>query len=144
MNLEREIDRRIEKKQVEIEDLEKRLGEAKAYLSALEDTAKLFPKTGDKAPTLRPGTDIARARDLIKSKGNPLHIVDLLKGLNKEVNKSNKISLSGSLSGYVRKGIVFSKPAPNTFGLIELENSDSSKLDELLPDPDDVFATPEA
>jgi hypothetical protein len=141
MSPQREIDKRIDKKKQEIAELEKRLGESKAYLSALQDTAKLFPKedgVADKVPVLRPGTDLAKSRDLLKSVGKPLHITEILKGIGKDVNKGNRISLSGSLGGYARKGIIFSKPAPNTFGLIELENEShdlSDTLTHLLNQP---------
>ena len=136
MQLQREIDRRIDKKRLEILELEKQLGEAKAYLLALLDTAKWLPKSGDKEVTLRPGSDLARARDFIKVHGRPQHVTDILKGLGKEVNKPNRISLSGSLSGYARKGAIFTKPAPNTFGLIELENGGENKSEETFNQPD--------
>lgn len=136
MELQREIDRRIEKKKQDISELERQLGEARAYLLALLDTAKWLPKSGDKEVTLRPGSDLARARDFIKVHGRPQHVADILKGLGKEVNKANKISLSGSLGGYARKGVIFTKPAPNTFGLIEFENGGGSKSEDTFEQPD--------
>lgn len=130
MQIQHEIDRRIEKKKLEIVELEKQLGEARAYLSALVDTAKWLPKSGEQETALRAGTDLAKARDLIKSHGHPMHVADILKAIGKEVNKANRISLSGSLGGYARQGKVFTKPAPNTFGLVELENGGENKPDE--------------
>lgn len=144
MQLQREIDRRIEKKRLEIVELERQLGESKAYLSALVDTAKWLPKSGDKEVTLRSGSDLAQARDFIKSKGQPAHVADILKGIGKEVNKANKISLSGSLGGYARKGVIFTKPAPNTFGLIEFENGGENKPEETFDQPDVFAAVPVA
>jgi hypothetical protein len=35
----------------------------------------------------------------------------------------NRSALSGSIAAYVRKGEIFTRPAPNTFGLLELGNS---------------------
>ena len=131
MNIQRELERRINKKQQEIAELERQLSEATAYLGALLDTTKLFPKDANgaaKEVALRTGTDLARARDLIKKSGNALHIDEILKGLGKELTKGNKISLSGSLAGYARRGVIFSKPEPNTFGLIELETCDTDTL----------------
>ena len=134
MQIQREIERRIEKKRQEIEELRQQLSTAETYLGALQDTLKLLPKDGDKEIVLRAGSDLAQARDFIKSKGEPQHVTDILKGINKEVNKPNKISLSGSLGGYVRRGIIFTKPAPNTFGLIEFEKAEESKpeIDPLI------------
>jgi hypothetical protein len=130
MQIQREIDRRIEKKKQEIVELERQLGEARAYLAALVDTSKWLPKSGDQEATLRAGSDLAKARDLIKSHGHAMHVSDILKGIGKEINKANRISLSGSLGGYARKGTIFTKPAPNTFGLIEFENGGEAKPDE--------------
>jgi TolA-binding protein len=129
MQIKRELERRIEKKQQEIAELKQQLGNAETYLEALQDTLKLLPKEGDKEIVLRAGSDLARARDFIKSKGCPQHVNDILKGINKEPNNANKTSLSGSLGGYVRKGVIFTKPAPNTFGLIELENDKEPKIE---------------
>lgn len=129
MQIQRELERRIDKKQQEIDGLRQQLNTAEAYLSALQDTLKLLPKEGDREATLRPGTDLAKARDFIKAQGRPQHVTDILKGIGREVNKSNKISLSGSLGSYVRKGSIFTKPAPNTFGLIDFGNGSESKIE---------------
>lgn len=126
MIIQREIERRIEKKRLEIAELKQQIGTAETYLGALLDMAKLLPKDGDKDVVLRSGSDLAKAKDFIKTKGQPQHVDEILKGIGKESNKSNKISLSGSLGSYVRKGIIFTKPAPNTFGLIEFENGGES------------------
>lgn len=71
---------------------------------------------------MRPGSDMSRARDLIRQVGKPMHINDILKGLGKEVNASNKTSISGSLDNYVRREQVFTKTAPRTYGLVEFGN----------------------
>jgi hypothetical protein len=70
---------------------------------------------------LRAGSEVARAREAILKAAKPLHVDEILKALGKPVNHNNKASLSGSIATYVRKHMVFSRPAPNTFGLIELE-----------------------
>jgi hypothetical protein len=130
MQIRREFDRKIDKKRQEIAELKQRLGTAETYLEALLDMAKLLPKDGDKEAILRVGSDLAKARDFIKSLGHPSHVNAILEGIGKEINKSNKISLSGSLGSYVRKGTIFTKPAPNTFGLIEFENGGDNKFEE--------------
>jgi len=135
MQIQRELERRIERKRQEIADLKQQLSTAETYLGALQDTLKLLPKEGDKEIVLRAGSDLAKARDFIKAQGQPQHVTDILKGINKEANKANKISLSGSLGGYARRGAVFTKPAPNTFGLVELEKSEESK-----PETDPIIA----
>jgi hypothetical protein len=114
----------LDKKQQEIDDLELRLRDARVYLQAVQDSMRLLPRENslndDPPKELRPGTLVAKARDAIRSVGRPVHIADLLKMLGKPIDKNNRVSLSGSLSAYVRNGQIFTRPAPNTFGLIEL------------------------
>jgi hypothetical protein len=52
-----------------------------------------------------------------------MHITEILKALNEPVDKKHRLSLSGSLSSYVRNSQIFTRPAPNTFGLIEMNKS---------------------
>lgn len=128
MHIQRELERMADKKRQELATLQRMTRDAEMYLSALEDALKKCPKEGAAAPVLRPESDLARARDFIRLKGTPQHVSEILKGINKEPNKANRVSLSGSLGGYVRKGHIFTKPAPNTFGLIELEKADEIKI----------------
>lgn len=126
MGLREDFQKRIDKKQQEITDLELKIKEAKAYVQALLDTIKILPKTQDGSSPgsqLRPGTALAMARDAIKAAGKPLHVNEILRSIGKPESKGNKVSLSGSLAGYVRRGEIFTRPAPNTFGLLELERT---------------------
>ncbi len=122
MGIRDNLQRLITKKEQEIDDLQQKLRDAKVYLQAVQDSMKVLPRDvteSDKPRELRPGTAVAKTRDLIRGAGRPLHITDILRGLGKPTDKKNKLSLSGSLAGYVRDGQIFSRPAPNTFGLIE-------------------------
>lgn len=133
MGLREEFQKRIEKKQQEIEELQSKMKEANAYLQALLDSMKLLPKDGNlvgPSQTLRPGTALAKARDAIRKAGHPLHVSEILKALGKPQDKKNRISLGGSLSGYVRRGEVFTRSSPNTFGLIEFESKPVVQEDE--------------
>lgn len=119
----------MEKKREEISLLEKQIGEAKSYLLALQDALKMMPKTSDgesAAQALRTGTEVAKSYDIIKASGKPLHVNEIVKRLGKEVSKQNRVSLSGSLSGYARRNYIFTRPAPNTFGLVEFESNNKS------------------
>lgn len=124
MDIREELQKRIEKKEQEIREYERKIAEASAYLQALGDMLRLLPKTSATPPNpdmaLRPGTAMAKAREAIKKAGKPLHIVDILNAIGRPVNRENRGSIGGSLSAYVRKGEVFAKVAPNTFGLVEL------------------------
>jgi len=128
MKFRDDLQKRIEKKELEIRDLEKQLAAAQAYLQALQETVRMLPKEPRglqtaPAQVLRPGSGVAKAREAILKAGKPLHITELLKAIGRPVDKNNRVSLSGSLSGYVKRNEIFTRPAPNTFGLIELNHS---------------------
>ena len=138
-----ELQKRIERKQQEIRELEKQLAAAHAYIEAMQDSLKLLPKdAGSSAAvpeqTLRPGSGVAKAREAILKAGKPLHITEILKALDRPVEKNQRVSLSGSLSGYVKRGEIFTRPAPNTFGLAEL-NHEEMPVEE---PPDDFGSLP--
>lgn len=124
MGVREEFQKRIERKQQEIRDLETRIKEANAYLQALLDSMKWLPReeSSNGNQLLRPGTTLAKAQEAIQKSGHPMHVADILKAIGKPTDKRNRVSLGGSLSGYVRRKEIFTRPAPNTFGLIEMEN----------------------
>lgn len=145
MGLREELQKRIERKQEEIVELQTQIREAGAYLQGLQDTLKLIPRepSTPQEANLRPGTEISRARDVLRAEGKPMHIGDLLKALGRPVDSKNRAALAGSLANYVRKGEIFSRPAPNTYGLIEME-CEPQREDEPPPsfgtDPDESEA----
>jgi hypothetical protein len=124
MDVREEIQKRIDKKEEEIRECELKIRESKAYIQALSDTLRFLPKEPTTPPNpdlaLRAGTAMAKAREAIKKAGKPLHINDILKALGRPVDRENRGSIAGSLSAYVRKAEIFTKVAPNTFGLTEL------------------------
>lgn len=118
MNTRDQFQKLLDRKQQEINDLHFNIEKAKAYMQAIQDSMKLLPKeSGQEQVVLRPGSALARVEEILRKAGKPLHITELLKALNEKPDKG--VSLSGSLSAYVRNGQIFTRPAPNTFGLRE-------------------------
>jgi hypothetical protein len=117
----------IDKKQQEIEQLELQIRETGVYIQALQDSMKFLPRDSANSATadhtLRPDSALAKARDAIRAAGAPLPIAEILKAIGKPQDKKSRVSLAGTLSGYVRQGKVFTKTAPNTFGLLEFGNN---------------------
>ena len=138
MGIRQDFERRIAKKQQEISDLELQVRDARSYLQALQDSLKLIPRdmdsNGSSGGDLRAGSALSKARDAIKKAGKPLHINDILTALGKTVDKKNKLSLAGSISNYARKQEIFTRTAPNTFGLREFEPSTDEQLPESFGD----------
>ena len=121
MNTRKNIEKLIQKSEEELFDMHQSIHMKQAYIQGLRDTLKYLPREqSDDAPsTLRAGSDLAKAQDAIRAAGKPLHITDLLKSLGKESTHKNRVSLSGSIGSYVRRKQFFTRPAPNTFGIIE-------------------------
>lgn len=94
-------------------------------MQALEEALRLLPREGanegDADEILRPNSQAALARQALLEAGKPLHVEQLIKALGKSDTRANRSAMAGSIGAYVRKGEIFSRTAPNTFGLIELQ-----------------------
>lgn len=134
-NLQRLADKKVQ----EILELEREIAMARVYLQAIQDSMKALPRetislaSNNESSDLRPGTLLAKARDAIKENGTPMHVNALLKAIGVENTKNSRVSLVGSLGGYVRKGMVFTRPLPNTFGLLRMKSDEVKDVNE-LPD----------
>ena len=118
----KKIEERIRRKEQEIQELESQLREARSYLQALQDVVKMMPRDDaqdDPEVTIRSGSFVDEARQIILAHGAALHIMDILRAMGRDLTKENRSSLSSSLAAYVRRNEVFTRPKPNTFGLIE-------------------------
>ncbi|HTA29138.1 MAG TPA: HTH domain-containing protein [Candidatus Cybelea sp.] len=141
MEIKKELDKKIERKKEDIRALTVQLAEANSYLEALEDMRKMLPRDAHSEAeiNLRAGSDLAKVREVLKKNGKPMHVEELLKNLGKPVAKNSKTSLSGSLASYVREHKIFTRPAPNTFGLVEFAeaqiNEPPDGFGELGDDP---------
>ena len=127
MSERKKIQERLTKKEQEIQTLEEKLKAAKTYVQALQDVLKLFENDESSTSSdssLKPGSAVAKAREFILRKGSPVHVNDILTGIGKEMTRESRASLTSSIAAYVRRGEIFTRPAPNTFGLIELGHTD--------------------
>jgi hypothetical protein len=134
MGVRQDFEKRIGRKEQEIADLEGKIRDARSYIQALEDAMKIVPKDvleqESDGRTLRPGSSMAKARDAVRKAGKPIYILDILKAIGKPQDKKNRISLAGSLSAYAKRKEIFTKPAPNTFGLLEFEKAPEAEIPE--------------
>jgi hypothetical protein len=140
MGVRESLQKLADKKYTEICDLKLQLAQAEAYWQAIQDSIKVLPKETVNAktePDLRPGTLLSQARDVLRAEGKPMHVNEILKKMGKTVDKSNRISLSGSMAAYVRKEMIFKKTGPNVFALLETQQQPAevqSDEDEDLPE----------
>ena len=126
MSLRRKFERKIREKEQEIHDLENKLMEARAYMQAMQDAIRLVPVEGDgengeiaSERVIKAGSAMEVAMKALRKAGKALHIMDLLKAMGREPTVENRASVGSSIAAYVRKGEIFTRPAPNTFGLAE-------------------------
>jgi len=122
VNERKKIEQRVRNKELEIQELGEKIKAARIYMGALQDVLKLLPREAE-IVTLRPGSAVAKARETILRAGKPVHISAILNALGKEGTREERASLTSSLASYVRQGEIFSRSAPNTYGLIELGQS---------------------
>ena len=124
MHAREQVQKLLDRKQQEIKELELQIEKARAYIQALQDFMRFLPRdSAQNDVSLRPGTALAKARDVLRLQGEAMHITEILKALNQPADKKHRLSLSGSLSSYVRNSQIFTRPAPNTFGLIEMNKT---------------------
>jgi hypothetical protein len=137
MGLREEIQKKIEKKQQEMDFLIEQAHECEIYIASLQDVLKMLPRDaeGGKDIVLRPGSLISKARDVLRKEQKSMHVTDLLAALGKPNTAKARLALSGSLAAYVRRDEVFTRPEPNTFGLKEFQqatNAEEKGKDEVV------------
>lgn len=123
MTERKKIEDRLRKKEQEIASYEDKIKAARVYVQALRDILKMLADDdgeADAETVLRHGSAVAEARQVILRQGAPVHINDILAALGKEATREAKASLTSSIAAYVRRGEIFTRTAPNTFGLAEL------------------------
>jgi hypothetical protein len=120
MGYREELQRRIDQQQQKVWQLQADARDANTYLQGLVDAMKLLPKepNPNKEIRLRDGSAIAEARKAILAQKRPMHISEIMPAIGGK--ESDQPSVSSGISAYVRKGEIFVRTAPNTFGLIEL------------------------
>jgi hypothetical protein len=136
---------RKRKKEAEIQELESQIKDARVYLQALDDVLRLFPREADAthaATLLRPGSLVAQAREAILKHGAPMHVTALVKALGRDATRASQTGIAGSIAAYVRKGEIFTRAGPNTFGLIELAKTGSAVVEAIDEPPADFGQDP--
>ncbi len=135
MGFREQLTDKLKKKEAEIRGHENKIREARIYIQALQDMLRSLPEEGavpDVVSTtdnvLRPGSMPHKTYELLMKARKPLHISVILKGIGEEPTRQKKASLVSSLAMYVKNQQIFTRPLPNTFGLMGMTD---------IPDPTD-------
>jgi hypothetical protein len=109
-------------KQAELVRLEAELAAGRAYLRFLTERIEAAEKRcGDGEPEC---TDpVIVIRRLIREAGQPLYIDDILRGLDRPLNRDGREEIRQLLLSWVRREEIFTRPRPGVFGLVELEGN---------------------
>lgn len=137
MDLRKTLERKIANKQAEAQSLREdrdvidlKLRDIESFIGGLQEALRVLPASAvdnqAAVKALRPNSDAAKVRNILIDANEPLHISAILAGLGRDVNKKTRGSLSGQLGFHVRNGTIFTRPKPNTFGLVEWEESSES------------------
>ena len=155
MGLASDIRKKIDRKHKELTELRGRRGqiqaslretdtlirEVNAALAAYEEVLKLAPEDSEDDASeraMRAGSMVALAREALRQHGKPMHVAKLVEALGRSDSHEQRVSLSSSLSAYVRKGQVFSRPEPNIFGLLEWQQATPGSAGAESPTEKDV------
>lgn len=117
MGLMDRIEEKIRRKEQEIQELETKIREARASIETWQEVKRLLPREEDAEKTLRPDSLVGKTFAILQKAEKPLHVGEILKRMGEQNTPEKRVSLSGSLGAYVRKEEIFTRPAPNTFGL---------------------------
>lgn len=125
MGLRDDFLRKITKQQTLVAEIEVTLRIERATLATMQDMYKLLPKDGAASTdssalaVLRKGSGTSRAYEALKQRGIPMHVNDIANAIGKKPTREVTQGLASSMRAYVMKGEIFTKPAPNTYGLVE-------------------------
>ncbi len=127
------LEEKIKQSQDDIEDWKDEISTAQITINELQSLYNLIPSANvnGSQPAFRQNSDGWLVHRLLLKAGQPLYIDEILVQLDREITSDSRASLAGQLGGYVRKGQVFTRPEPNTFGLREWEVNGQKK--EPLP-----------
>ncbi len=125
---------KINEKLVEIQLLEEKLKAARIYVEALRDAFSLvtgeavapkevtppLPPPSPPETVLRSTSTVALVRDAILEANRPMQVDELIDKIGKPAGRISRQALSSAVSRYVRRGEIFTRPSPATFGLLAL------------------------
>jgi hypothetical protein len=151
--MKREIEKRIKRQRTELDEIDAEIDAtnavlsklqikrttAEAVLNELDSLLKILPKEEDepeREKQIRFGTDVYKARDILRIFKKPLYVGDILSAMGEEPTADRRRSLASQIAAYVRDNQIFTRPEPNTFGLKEFENQSSEQMAKIRSETD--------
>ncbi len=152
MTLQADLESRIAREHRRVTELRNEIMRREAFIQGLEAALGLLTGRGSSdgseelGESLRSGSDVSKAQQLLSETKRPLHIGEILTGIGREDTKANRASLSSSLARYARKGEIFQRgPRPNEFMVITasttVDPAVSEDVEEEAVQLPDLFGT---
>ncbi len=130
MSAKNKIEQKIEKKKEEIIEHQSKIREAEVFIQAFQEALKVLPRVSpglNGVPAIRENSIAWKAIKALRLNGRAMKINKLLEACG--FPKEKKQSVSGTLAFYIRKGVVFTRPSPGTYGLVEFKAGTVALLD---------------
>jgi len=118
----REKQARFQELAEEMAVLRKELEAARALLSEGQTPRRVVRHAGRRPKgqePIKPDSSAGLALKILRERGRPMHANAILQRIREQNHEVNKGTLIGQLTRYVNQRIVFNRPEPNTFGLLE-------------------------
>jgi hypothetical protein len=140
--IQSDLERRIARERRRVAELRNELIRREAFIQGLQEAIKMLSAESadvrdDPSESLRAGSDVRKAQELLSEASRPLHISDILKGIGKTDTRENRASLASSLARYARRGELFQREGPNEFSLLSPRTNEPMQpdnTDEEAPD----------
>lgn len=139
MGLKNALQKKIDKKNMELEDLrrqkieiEARILAVESYIEGVQDSMKSADKSINASNSgvtraVKAGSSTDKAQKALRAIGRPAHISELLGLMGMEDTVDNQRNVSSSLSASYRNDRIFTRPQSKTFGLIEWNESQDNE-----------------
>ena len=105
-----------------LRDKERQLQQLTREVEALRLATRLLAEDGERLSDVDKErlTQPTMIREVLKDKGKPMHVSDIIAAIQKKYRRKFKpVYLTAVLYRCMKKGKIFSRTGPNTFGLIE-------------------------
>lgn len=122
-SIKSQLEQKIDQKTQQINELRIEIAAAEEYIKATREALRLMAKDmgkiGNPGKSLRNGSMMDRTYKLLKKHGKQMHIKEVMDGIGEDNSAAARGRHAGAISQYVRRGEIFTRPLPNTFGLVE-------------------------
>jgi hypothetical protein len=132
-SLRLKLEDRIRRKEAEAAELRRQLAVVEENLRTQREFLVMIVRDSVAPVSREPfrrSSAIGKAYDVLKSRGQPMHISAIIEAMGRQDTKEFRRNLSQQLSAYFRRGEVFSRPATGVFGLRSWESDRSSTTND--------------